>query len=417
VAGSLLLNYYFAEPIHTFTISDGDNIAALVIFLLIAVLVSQVVDRSARRLLLATRRGVEAETLAALAGSLLRGEQALPALLSRVQETFGMTSVSLLRRDTAVASNPRTEWSVLAAVGTDPPLCPADGDGTADIGSNVAGAGERLLVLSGHPLRAEDQRLLTAFAAEVAAAYEQRQLAEAAKEAGHLAESERARTALLNAVSHDLRTPIAAAKAAVSSLQAADVTWSEADRRELLANASDALDRLTDLVSNLLDLSRLQAGVLPVLPMPVGLDDVVAGVLDHLGTKSDAVEVTFPADLPEVRADAGLLDRIVANLVQNALRYAPPDQPVRITASNHADYVELRVIDHGPGIPAADVDTVFAAFQRRGDTSADGAGVGLGLAIARGFAEAMSGTVTAEQTPGGGATLTIRLPAAGHETS
>jgi two-component system sensor histidine kinase KdpD len=407
IAGSLLLNFYFAEPIHTFTIARGDNVVAVIIFLLVAVLVSQVVDRSARRSVLATRRGAEAETLAALAGSLLRGEQALPALLSRVQETFGMQSVSLLHR--AKAAGPSTGWSVLASVGARPPAAPTDGDATAEVDQ------DRLLVLRGHPLRAEDQRLLTAFAAEVAAAYAQRLLADAAKASANLAESERARTALLNAVSHDLRTPIASAKAAVSSLQAGDVDWSDADRRELLANASEALDRLTDLVTNLLDLSRLQAGVLPVLPIAVGLDDIVARTLDQLGTKPDAVVVSVPADLPEVRADAGLLERIIANLVQNALRYSPPDQPVWITASGHAGQVELRIIDHGPGIPAADVETLFAAFQRQGDGPAAGSGVGLGLAIARGFAEAMGGSVTAEQTPGGGATFALSLAAVGEE--
>jgi two-component system sensor histidine kinase KdpD len=400
VAGSLLLNYYFAEPIHTFTISDPDNIVAVVVFLLVAVLVSQVVDRSARRSVLATRREAEAETLAALAGSLLRGEDALPALLARVQETFAMSAVSLLHRETA-------GWSVLAAVGADPPTTPSDGDGSADIDP------DRLLVLRGHSLRAEDQRLLTAFAAEVAAAYEQRKLADTAKAVDLLTESERARTALLNAVGHDLRTPLASAKAAVSSLQADDVAWSPADRRELLTNAGEALDRLTDLVTNLLDLSRLQAGVLPVLPIPVGLDDVVARALDHLGPKPDAVEVNIPAELPEVLADAGLLERIVANLVQNALRYSPPGHPVLLTASSHADAVELRVVDRGPGIPAGELDNVFTAFQRRNDSAPDGTGVGLGLAIARGFAEAMGGSVSVEATPGGGATFAVRLAAAG----
>jgi two-component system sensor histidine kinase KdpD len=269
-----------------------------------------------------------------------------------------------------------------------------------------------LLVLRGRTLPAEDQRMLNAFAAEVAVAYRQRQLTEAAKAIEPLAESERARTALLNAVSHDLRTPIAAAKAAVSSLRAADVAWSDADRRELLANADTSLDRLTDLVTNLLDLSRLQAGVLPVLAGPVGLDDVVAHALDHAAPDRAAVEVDVPADLPDVVADAGLLERVIANLVQNALRYTPGGVPVRITGSVHAGHAELRIVDRGPGIPRAHADAVFAAFQRRDDSPTGGAGVGLGLAIARGFAEAMGGGVTAEETPGGGATLVVRLAVA-----
>ena len=404
IAGSLLLNFFFAEPIYTFTIANGDNIAAVVIFLLVAVLVSRVVDRSARRSALAARRGAEAETLAALAGSLLRGEHALSALLGRVQETFGMRGVSLLQRH---GPDPRDTigWTVLAAVGTDAPTSSATADATADISA------ERILALVGHPLRADDQRLLTAFAAEVGAAYEQRRLADAARAVDVLTESERARTALLGAVSHDLRTPIASIKASVSSLRAADVQWTDAQRAELLATADADLDRLTDLITNLLDLSRLQAGVLPVLALPLGLEDVVAGALHHLNAPPGAVDVDVPDDLPEVHADAGLLERVIANLVQNALRYTPEGVPVRVTASAHAGSVELRVIDRGPGIAAQDADAVFAAFQRRGDVPANGAGVGLGLAIARGFAEAMGGSVTADETPGGGATFVVRLAA------
>jgi two-component system, OmpR family, sensor histidine kinase KdpD len=398
VAGSLLLNYYFAPPLHTFTIARGDNILAVVIFLLVALLVSRVVDISARRSVLAARRGAEAETLAALAGSLLRGEHALPALLNRVQETFAMRAVSLLGRDPDGRS-----WQVLASVGIEPARRPSDGEVSVEIDETD------VLVLSGHPLPAEDQRVLSAFAAEVAVAYRQRELAEVARTVEPLAESERARTALLNAVSHDLRTPIASAKAAVSSLRAGDVAWSDADRRELLANADASLDRLTDLVTNLLDLSRLQANVLPVLAAPVGLDDVVSRALDHAAPGRGSVEVDVPDDLPDVLADAGLLERVLANLVQNALRYSPTGTPVRVTGSVHSGWAELRVVDRGPGIPEADADTVFAAFQRRDDSPSRGAGVGLGLAIARGFAEAMGGSVTAEQTPGGGATLVVRL--------
>jgi two-component system sensor histidine kinase KdpD len=400
VAGSLLLNYYFAPPIHTFTIDHRDNVIALVIFLLVTALVSRVVDLAARRSQLAARASAEAETMSALAGSLLRGEDALPALLARVQETFGMHSVSLLERESP------GRWQVLATVGDRPPAAPAEADCTAEIDE------EHTLAMSGHLLPAEDQRVLSAFAAQVAVAYRQRQLAEAVRAVEPLAESERARTALLNAVSHDLRTPLASAKAAVSSLRAADVAWSDADRGELLGSADTALDRLTDLVTNLLDLSRLQAGVLPVLTAPVGLDDIVSRALDHAASPDALVEVDVPPDLPEVIADAGLLERVIANLVQNALRYAPAGSPVRITGSTHGGRVELRIVDRGPGIGGAEVNRVFDAFQRLDDSPTAGAGVGLGLAIARGFAESMGGTVVAEETPGGGATLVVDLTAA-----
>jgi two-component system sensor histidine kinase KdpD len=402
VFGSVLLNYYFAPPIHTFTIADRDNILALVIFLLVAVLVSRVVDVSARRSTTAARSSAEAEILSALAGDLLRGEFTVSALLARVQETFGMRSVGLLTRDPSRSA----EWHVLASAGPDPATRPADADAVVEIDES------QVLVLRGHPLPAEDRRILTAFAAQVAVGYRQRALQESARAIEQLAESERARTALLNAVSHDLRTPIASAKAAVTSLRAEDVAWSDADRDELLANADSSLDRLTGLVTNLLDLSRLQAGVLPVLVNPVGLADVVARALDSVAAADAPVDVDVPDDLPEVMADPGLLERVIANLAQNALRYAPAGARVRITGSAHADHVELRVLDRGPGIAPADAEAVFAAFQRRDDSPTSGAGVGLGLAIARGFAQAMGGDVTAEETPGGGATLVVRLEAA-----
>jgi two-component system sensor histidine kinase KdpD len=227
-----------------------------------------------------------------------------------------------------------------------------------------------------------------------------------------LAESDRQRTALLNAVSHDLRTPIASAKAAVSSLRSGEVPWTEAEQGELLATAEDALDRLAALVTNLLDLSRLEAGALPVVPSPVGLDDVVARTLEY--TDPDArIVIDVPADLPEVVADAGLLERAMANVLDNALRYAPADTAVEIIGrASDTEAVELRIVDHGVGIDSAQAEQLFRPFQRSDDVPTDGAGVGLGLAIARGFTAAMGGTISATATPGGGATVVIRLQAA-----
>jgi two-component system, OmpR family, sensor histidine kinase KdpD len=254
--------------------------------------------------------------------------------------------------------------------------------------------------------------MLTAFATEVAVAYQQRPLSAAAHAADELAESDRTRTALLNAVSHDLRTPIASAKAAVSSVLSEDVDWSEHDRRSLLRDADHALDRLTALVTNLLDLSRLEAGALSVSRQAIGLDDVLSKALDSTAD-SDQVHLDVSPELPEVTADAGLLERVIANVIQNALRYNPPDTKVHVTASALGDMVELRVIDQGPGIPASERDAVFEPFQRRDDRAVStGAGVGLGLAIARGFIKAMGGTIALEDTPGGGLMVSIALPAA-----
>ncbi len=418
ILGSLLLNYYFVPPIHEFTISEPENVLALAVFVVIATLVSRVVDLAARRSVEAARSNAEAETLSTLAGSLLRGEQALPALLDRVRETFAVSSVTLLRRtneapasggsarNTRTAGGLRGTWVCVASVGLDPCLRPEEGDTEVPVGDHLE------LVLRGRTLAAEDQRVLAAFATQVAVAYEQRRLAEAAEAAVPLAETDRMRTALLNAVSHDLRTPIASAKAAVSSLRSDDISWSEADRQELLANADGALDRLTALVTNLLDLSRLQAGVLSVALRPVGLDDVLGRALDH-AAQGQPVDLEVPALLPDVVADPGLLERVIANLVENALRYAPAGQPVRVAASAHGGQVEIRVLDRGPGIPPDARQAVFEPFQRRDDhATSGGAGVGLGLAIARGFVEAMRGSITLDDAPGGGLMAVVALPAA-----
>jgi two-component system sensor histidine kinase KdpD len=267
------------------------------------------------------------------------------------------------------------------------------------------------LALRGRPLRAEDQRVVGAFAAQAAVVLERSRLAEAAAAAAPLAAVDRMRTALLAAVGHDLRTPLASAKAAVTSLRSRDVDWTARDREELLLTADESLDRLARLVDNLLDMSRLNAGAMSVFSRPVALDEVVPRALDDLGSSGDGVAVDVPDDLPEVYADPGLLERVLANLVANAVRYSPPGTPPLVTGSGLGDRVELRVIDRGPGIPAASLDKVFAPFQRLGDTD-NTTGVGLGLALSRGLTEAMGGELTPEETPGGGLTMVVALPTA-----
>jgi two-component system, OmpR family, sensor histidine kinase KdpD len=331
-------------------------------------------------------------------------------MLQRVQESFGVQNVALLHRESEAPASSDAEtggmrgtWSCVASVGDNPCLRPEDADTEVPVGE------EMVLVLKGRTLPAQDQRLLTAFAAQIAVAYEQHRLAETAEAASALAATDRARAALLNAVSHDLRTPLASAKAAVSSLRSREVAWSEQDRQELLNNADDALDRLTALVTNLLDLSRLQAGVLAVSARPVAVEDVVGQALDY-AARDAKIDLDIPPELPDVLADPGLLERAIANLVENAVRYSPPGEPVRVAASTYRDTVDIRIIDRGPGIRPADREAVFEPFQRRDDHSSNRQGVGLGLAIARGFVEAMGGTVTLDDTPGGGLIAAIELP-------
>jgi two-component system sensor histidine kinase KdpD len=293
---------------------------------------------------------------------------------------------------------------VVACAG-EPCASPAEAD------TEVAVADDLVLVLRGPALPAGSRRVLEAFAAQTVLALRQQRLTEAAEATEPLLRADQVRRALLSAVSHDLRTPLASARAAVQSLRNDTIGWQPEERRELLATATESLDRLDDLVANLLDMSRLQSDALGLAPVPLAVEDVVPHALDELGPASAGVRISVPPDLPEVLADPGLLERILVNLVANALRFNPPGHPVLVSASALGDTVEIRVVDSGPGIPAADRERVFQAFQRLGDHDNHN-GVGLGLAVARGLAEAMGGSLTPEDTPGGGLTMVLAMPCA-----
>ncbi|MFI1016447.1 ATP-binding protein [Streptomyces sp. NPDC020965] len=396
--GSLLLNFYFTPPVRTLTVYDPKNIVAIVIFFAVAVAVASVVDLAARRTHQAARLRAESEILSFLAGSVLRGETTLDALLERVRETFGMESVALLERLSDV-----DPWTIAGSMGPRCVVRPEDADVDMPVGDHMA------LALSGRVLPAEDRRVLAAFAAQAAVVLDRQRLVGAAEEARRMAEGNRIRTALLAAVSHDLRTPLAAIKAAVSSLRSDDVAWSDEDEAELLAAIEDGADRLDQLVGNLLDMSRLQTGTVTPLIRVTDLDEVVPMAL--VSVPDESVELDIPESLPMVAVDRGLLERAVANIVENAVKYSPDGTPVSVAASALGDRVEVRVADRGPGVPDDAKERIFEPFQRYGDAPR-GAGVGLGLAVARGFVESMGGTLSAEDTPGGGMTMVLTLQAA-----
>lgn len=403
--GSLLLNYYFTPPLHRLTIAEPENIVALVIFVGVAVSVASVVDLAASRTHQAARLRAESETLSFLAGSVLRGETSLDALLERVRETFGMDTVALLERDGDVGP-----WTCTSSAGEPCPLGrslvrPEDADVAMPIGDHMA------LALSGRVLPAEDRRVLSAFATQAAGLLDRRRLVGEAEDARRLGENNRIRTALLAAVSHDLRTPLAGIKASVTSLRSDDIEWSDQDRTELLAGIEAGADRLDNLVGNLLDMSRLQTGAVNPFIREIDLDEVVPLAVG--GLPESSVVLDIPENLPMVRVDPGLLERAVANIVENAVTHSPENEPVLVSASSLADRVELRVVDRGPGVPDEAKERIFAPYQRHGDAPS-GAGIGLGLAVARGFTEAMEATLNAEDTPGGGLTMVLSLrPGAG----
>jgi two-component system, OmpR family, sensor histidine kinase KdpD len=415
IIASLLLNYYFIPPVHRLTIAQRNNALALAVFIIVGLLVSWVVDIAARRTKQAARANAESELLTTTAGSVLRGQQGLSALLEQIREAFGMDSVTLLERpaaedgpteDSQAAERLRGTpgaWHAVASQGTPALTRPDEADVEVPVGDRLS------LALKGRPLPATDRRVLGAFASYAAVALDQQQLTAAAEAAKPIAAADKMRSALLAAVSHDLRTPLASAKAAVTSLRSADVKWTTEDRDELLATADESLDRLTHLVDNLLDMSRLQAGALSLFPRPAGLDEIVSGALDNLDPAARGITVDIPESLPEINVDPAILERVIVNLTENALRYAPPGQPPLLTASALGDRVELRVVDRGPGIPEKERDQMFVPFQRLGDTD-NTTGVGLGLALSRGLTEAMGGTLTAEDTPGGGLTMTVSMP-------
>ncbi|MCB5908873.1 sensor histidine kinase [Streptomyces pinistramenti] len=389
LTASLLLNYYFIPPSGRFTITEPNNALALAVFVAVAVTVAAIVDRSLRLSRRAARATAEAEALSSMAGSILRGDQAVSILLERTRETFGMESAELVPR------------SGQEAEGVD------GGDGLV----KVPAGPDRVLVLRGRSLPASEHRVLTAFAAHFAAALDHARLTEAAAEVEPVKAADRMRTALLAAVSHDLRTPLAGGRAAISSLRSTDVDFSAEERDELLATADESLAKLNRLVDNLLDMSRLRAGALTLHLRPTAFADVLPLALDTLPAASVPIESQGLAEICDVLADPPLLERIIANLVINAVRHSPAQQRVLISASALGSRVELRVIDRGPGLRPEDRDRIFVPFQRRGDHD-NTTGLGLGLALSRGLAEAMDGTLTPEDTPGGGLTMVLSLRAA-----
>ncbi|MFD0688931.1 sensor histidine kinase [Actinomadura fibrosa] len=401
IAGFLALNWFFTPPVHTLTVGQPGNALALAVFVAVAVAVSSVVDLAARRARQAARAGAEAETLSLLATTVLRGERALPALLDRVRETFGVRAVALLER-----AGDGGGWVTAGSTGDAPAADPGSAEATARVGENS------VLALSGRVLPAADRRVLTAFASQAGAVLEARRLEEEAARARREAEGNTIRTALLAAVSHDLRTPLASIKAGVSGLRATDVDWDPEDEAELLASVEESADRLDGLIGNLLDMSRLQTGVVTPLIRPVSLDEVLPKAL--LGVPEDRVDLDVPETLAPVPADAGLLERALANVIENAVRHGAGRVLVtasELPAGTGPGRVEVRVVDRGPGVPGGAKERMFAPFQRLGDAPG-GSGVGLGLAVARGFTEAMGGTLTPEDTPGGGLTMVLALPTA-----
>ncbi|MEA3529098.1 sensor histidine kinase KdpD [Nocardia sp. CDC186] len=394
----LLLNWFFAPPRYSLTIAEPNSFITVVVLLIVAVAVAALVDLAAKRTAQARKASRQAELLTMFSGAILHGAD-LPRLLEQIREVFAQRAVGLVEGD-----------HVLAEVGADPPRQPSDADTVVE-----AGDARHRLLLAGRPLAAADRPVLNAVTNQAVALVRQARLAEEASAAAALLEADRLRRALLSAVGHDLRTPLAGAKAAVSSLRSDDVEFSPQDTAELLETIEESVDQLTALVGNLLDSSRLAVGVVTPQLRRVYLDEVVHRALVSVGMGARGLRraamdrVRVEVGDVSVRADSGLLERVLANLLDNALRHAPRAGTVRVTAERAGDRVAIAVIDTGPGIPHGAEEQLFEPFQRLGDRD-NTTGVGLGLSVVRGFVEAMGGTVHAEPTPGGGLTMLVELP-------
>jgi two-component system sensor histidine kinase KdpD len=395
VAASVLLNWYFTVPIHTFTIQQPRELLALLLFVTVAVAVSSVVHLAARRAVQAARAREEAASLLELAQTVLGGADSPAAVLEHLTRTHGGQA--------ELQERVGGRWIRAASSGVDGVLAAAL---RIDIRDDLT-----LMVTGQDP--SATPALLAGYAAQAAAALDRERLRTQAAQAEALAEGNRMRTALLAAVSHDLRTPLASIKASVSSLRQTDVQWSEADEADLLATIEQNADRLDALIGNLLDMSRLHTGSLQPFLRPTAVDEVapvaVGGLDDSL-----RLEMAVPDGFPLVLADPGLLERVLANLFSNALRYSPAGRPPELHAVLDGGMVRLEVADHGPGVPDELKERIFEPFERVGDRHP---GVGLGLAVARGFAEAMGGRIGAFDTPGGGLTVRVTLPAASEDRS
>lgn len=391
IAAPLLANWFLIEPLHTLTIRNREDVISLIAFVGVAIIVSGFVSAAARRATLAERARNEAETLARLAAA-ARSPQPLQTIADHLRASFALTGVSIAD----------AERNVIAASGavSDHPVQQRSLDSVTT------------LSLFGEQLDGEGQRVLDAFCQQLSVALQQGRLTEAAERADALGRAEALRTALLQAVSHDLRTPLAGIKASVSSLRQTDIEWPADVQAEFLGTIENETDRLTRIITNLLDVSRLQAGAVQPNIRPVAMEEIIPASLHLLGATHGRVDLDLPDDLDDVDADPALLEQVMTNVIGNAIKWSPPHRQVTVRASRSTRGVDVSVIDHGPGIRPIDRARVLQPFHRLGDAPRANQhdGIGLGLAIANGFTNAMGGSLALCDTPKGGLTVVVSMP-------
>lgn len=403
VLDALLLNYFVTHPVGTLTVNDPQDVFVLLVYLGVGISVALVVGISARRSHAAALSSAEAATLSELARTSLAGDQSSEEFLDQLQEQFQLSGVSVFE------GTGNGAWRRRASAGPDAPQRLEDADIIDRPRPGLA------VGLKEPALPSGNRRLLHAYEAHLAALLERERLVLRLRDSVKLIEGDRVKTSILRAVSHDLRTPLAGIELALTALRRQRAKTTSEQQEEMLDVVQNSTDRLKGLVGNLLDMSRVSSDSVHVLHEPVTWLEVVPEAL--AGVPDGAVRVELAPNLLPVDADRGLLERALANIVENAVKYAPGTGIViqaQPGSGRHAGpgtrpVGELRVVDHGGGIPASHVVAMFQPFQRLDDASPD-TGIGLGLAVAKGFVEAMEGQLLAEETPGGGLTMTIRLP-------
>ncbi|OZG57460.1 histidine kinase [Bifidobacterium myosotis] len=402
VLSGLLLDFLYTEPIGTLHVVRVQDFVTIVLYVMVAIIVSAVVDRADTIARQAKRASAESETLASVAGAVLRSDDPLQAIVHRTREAFGFSCVRVVQDNRVIISDGEPGTRASEETGTDitTPIEEPETISLSDHGPS--------LKLYGKTIEASDQRMLLAILSQIQTVLEHKDLERKASEIGPLAAAEKVRTGLLNAVSHDLRRPLASATAAISGLQRMGDTMSERDRRDLLAVASNGLKHLTKLVTDLLDVSRIREGALPLSLVATDVGEEIIPLFDELGIGPWSIDLDIAPDLPLVVADPALLRRALSNVLVNAMRFSPSDKRVRLSASSFNGVVEIRVADQGPGVPDSRKDDIFLPFHRLGDTD-NTTGLGLGMALSKGFVESMGGSISPEDTPGGGLTIVITL--------
>ena len=389
-----LVNWFLIPPYQTLRINDAENILELVVFVSVTTIVSIFVSQASRRSIEAKRAWNEASTLASLSEP--TPSDSLDNILKLLLQTFQLELVTIV--DTNDESHQTiAQVGNISTEGNSKPVF------TSPISEGI------ILAAYGNSISADDYRVLQVFIGHLAKAIEQRHLREIALAADALERADELRTAILRSVSHDLRSPLASIKASVSTLRQTDVTWPEDTQQEFLSSIESETDRLTSIVTNLLDLSRLESGAMQPAIRAVSLEEVVPSVVHYFEANHKNLNLELPADIEDVAVDPALLERVISNLLDNAFKWSPSQSTVTIRAHQSGNYAQIHFIDHGPGISQEHKQLVRQPFHRVGDKSQNG-GLGLGLAIADRLVESMNGRLELRDTPGGGLTSVVLLP-------